>query len=300
MLNKKENTVLEGPLLLAANHPNSFFDAILMGVLFRKNLFFLARGDAFASPRISKILRTLHILPVYRLSEGANNLGKNYETFDSCIEIFKENEIVLIFSEGLCRNEWKIRPLKKGTARLSMQAWDAGINLRVLPVSINYSSFRRSGLNVFVNFGNIISQEDIDMTQSDGKKLLQFNELLMDELQKNAIVIPENNTELVNRKFHLPLNVWMKYLLMLPATIGAILHAPFYLPVKWTASKLFSKEPVHFNSIQFVLLFLFYPLTLLFSIIMAILHFNSAWPLSLFFVLPFSAWAFQQVKSTSA
>lgn len=40
----------KGPLLITANHPNSFFDAVIIGALFKEPVHFLARGDAFKKP----------------------------------------------------------------------------------------------------------------------------------------------------------------------------------------------------------------------------------------------------------
>ena len=75
------------------------------------------------------------------------------------VKLFEENKIVLIFSEGRCINEWHL-PVKKGTARLALDAWENNIPLSVLPLGINYSSFRFYGKNMFLNFGNVIRKED--------------------------------------------------------------------------------------------------------------------------------------------
>ena len=115
----------KGPLLIACNHPNSFLDAVILATIFKKPIYSLARGDSFKNKYIAKILASLNILPVYRISEGAENLNNNYDTFAKCREIFKKNGIVLIFSEGLCINEWKLRLLKKGTARLAISRTSA-------------------------------------------------------------------------------------------------------------------------------------------------------------------------------
>jgi hypothetical protein len=50
--------------------------------------------------------------------------------------------------------------IEKGTARLAFGSWEENIQLEVLPVGINYSSFRRFSKNVFINFGEIISRRD--------------------------------------------------------------------------------------------------------------------------------------------
>ncbi len=56
IVNKKEMLHEKGPLLIAANHPNSFLDAIIIASLFRSPVYSLARGDAFAGKMINKIL----------------------------------------------------------------------------------------------------------------------------------------------------------------------------------------------------------------------------------------------------
>ena len=112
------------PLILACSHPNSFFDALVMGAYHPRRLHFLARGDAFKNPRAAKALRMLNMIPIYRLSEGKEHVENNRDTFDECNRVFKNKGTVLIFSEGVCVNEWKLRPLKKGTARLAYMCWE--------------------------------------------------------------------------------------------------------------------------------------------------------------------------------
>src|SRR5690606_8940326 len=123
-------------------------------------------------------LRYMKLLPVYRTSEGVENLEHNYTTFASCLEAFEEGHTVLIFSEGRCENEWHLRPLKKGTARLAHAAWQKGIPLKVIPLGINYSKFFSFGKEVHLLFGNPISSEIISKENSEGKKHLDFNEQL--------------------------------------------------------------------------------------------------------------------------
>ena len=94
-INKKEVLLQNGPLLIASNHPNSFLDAILLCILFDKPLYLLTRGDTFKKKWIAKILYALHMLPVYRQREGSENLHRNYDTFNTCIDIFKKNGICI-------------------------------------------------------------------------------------------------------------------------------------------------------------------------------------------------------------
>src|SRR5574339_1121654 len=160
IINNPELLNEKGPMILACSHPNSFLDAVLMDILFEQPVWSLTRGDAFLNKRITRLFYKLKMLPVYRPTEGVENLSENYKTFDTCIELFKRNTIVLIFSEGLCENEWHLRSLKKGTARLAYKCLQENIPLKILPVGLNYSSFQRFGKNLFINFGNLFAVDE--------------------------------------------------------------------------------------------------------------------------------------------
>src|SRR5690606_11408048 len=69
------------PLILACTHPNSFFDALVMGAYHPRTMHFLARGDAFKNPRAARVLRLLNMIPIYRLSEGKEHVENNKDTF---------------------------------------------------------------------------------------------------------------------------------------------------------------------------------------------------------------------------
>lgn len=189
----------EGPLILACNHPNSFFDAILLGTLFERPVHFLARGDAFRKPAVRKILSALRMIPIYRLSEGREYLALNDNTFERCQEVLLDGGILLIFSEGLCENQWALRPLKKGTARIALDAWTTphlAEKCAVLPVGINYDSFSRFGKRIIVHFGEKITDRDIPATLSTSEKILHFNAMLTARLE-SGVLTSNGNDELV-------------------------------------------------------------------------------------------------------
>jgi 1-acyl-sn-glycerol-3-phosphate acyltransferase len=294
-LNKKELLQLNGPLLLAVNHPNSFLDAIILCTLFDRPVYSLARGDAFKNKLYAKILFKLKLLPVYRVSEGVENLEENYKTFDACKAIFRENGIVLIFSEGLCVNEWHLRPLKKGTARLAISSWEEGIPLKVLPVGINYSSFKKLGKNIKLFFGSFITAVDVDTTMGQGKAIQSFNDTLYRQLQSFVFEIGKNNKQQLHRYFYIAQPLSKKLLLFIPAAVGWLLHAPLYYPLKSFVAKK-NKGDDHFDSIMTGILFFTYPLYII--ILSAIFFAIKIWWLSLtiWFILPFTAWALVHLK----
>ncbi|MCK7557692.1 hypothetical protein MKQ70_22870 [Chitinophaga sedimenti] len=57
---------------------------MILGALFNRDMHFLARGDAFRKPTARKLLEALHNIPIFRISEGKENMGQNDETFERC------------------------------------------------------------------------------------------------------------------------------------------------------------------------------------------------------------------------
>jgi 1-acyl-sn-glycerol-3-phosphate acyltransferase len=294
-INRKELLKHKGPLLLAVNHPNSFLDAIILCTLFDGTVYSLARGDAFKNKLAAKILYTFKIFPVYRVSEGVENMDENYKTFDLCKEIFRKNGIVLIFSEGRCINEWHLRALKKGTARLAISSWQDGIDVKVLPVAINYSSFKKFGKNIKLFFGDFICKENIDYNDSHGNAIKQFNEILKYQLNKHVFEIERSDKPALHKAFYINQSFLKKIMLFVPSIIGLLIHAPLFYFVKWLADMLV-KEDGHDDSKMIGFLFVLYPVFLL--AITLITYFISAKPLSflLLLILPFTAWSYVQLK----
>lgn len=283
----------EGPLLIAANHPNSFLDAIILAVLFKQPIYSLARGDAFANSFLTKLLTLLNMLPVYRISEGAENLEHNYTTFAACLNIFKKKGIVLMFSEGLCKNEWHLRALKKGTARLSISAWQQGIALKVLPLGINYNSFRLFGKNIKMNFGEVITKETFTDAMPAGESINVFNEKLKEQLKKLVIEIDKDDKEKIKKIFFVEQPLIKKILLFTPAIIGWVLNAPLYYPIILLIK---NRAKDHYDSIVVGLLFILYPVYLLAITLIAYFVSGSLWAFILLAIIPFTAWSLLQLK----
>lgn len=293
-INKPDFLNLKGPLLLAANHPNSFLDGMIITTLFDQPVYSLARGDAFAPWWANYMLRRLQLLPVYRTSEGVENLEHNYTTFAECIEVFKKGGIVLIFSEGLCENEWHLRPLRKGTARLAITAWESDIDLRILPVGFNYSSFKAFGKAVHLLFGNTFNKHIIDGCDTHGKQLLAFNTELQQQLQPLVYEINEEDQKQIKATFRPTISILKIIFLLLPAVIGLFLHIPLFYVSKGITHFYFA-DSGHYDSVLTSLLIVLYPIYLIALTI--VLFFFFGWlSLLLLIIAPFTAWAFMQLK----
>jgi 1-acyl-sn-glycerol-3-phosphate acyltransferase len=142
-ITNKERLAVNGPVLVAMNHPNAFTDPIIIAYLcYPTRLKYMARGDAFKPGLITYFLEQLGIVPIFRIQDaGKEGLKKNEESYQRVYAFLKKDAKLIVFAEGLCVQERRLRPLKKGFARLAFGAYEhtGNENLTVLPIGVNYS-----------------------------------------------------------------------------------------------------------------------------------------------------------------
>lgn len=147
-------------VILAANHPTAFIEPCILACFLDRPLYFLVRGDLFKKPLFRLLLEWLHMLPVYRIQDGGyQNLKQNYDTFAACFKALSEKRTIMILAEGRCIHEKRLRPLKKGTARLALGALEADPSLDevyIVPVGVNYTHADRTDSEVLIRFGEPI------------------------------------------------------------------------------------------------------------------------------------------------
>jgi len=290
------NFALDRPTIIACNHPNSFFDAINIAVQYPKSIYFLARGDAFKKPLVARFLKSLHLIPIYRLSEGKENLSKNTETFDACLTLLKQNQTILIFSEGICVNEWKLRPLKKGTARLALMALKDGINdLEIMPTNINYSSFSTNPKESIIHFNASFKPTDLPKSP-ESTFYNSFSEHLKSGILNKMVIKDDLNDANLFQTAHTSTTKLSKVLLAIPAFLGFLGNYWIYRIFKRMALKK-TKNTVFYDSVLFGMLLLFYPMIIvLLSIVISVI-FNFKIGLLFFIAMPVSAWCYKFYKS---
>src|SRR5690554_272784 len=190
-----------GPLIIAASHPNSFLDAVIVASLVNRPLYFLARGDVFTKPWAGFILQFLNLIPIYRLSEGTENLHKNQDTFGKCYEILENKGAILVFPEGTSMVDKEIHPLKKGIARIAfgfLEKHDFREKLSIVTVGINYDNPKKFGNNIFVGFGTPFTLNPwiTQYKENHNKAFSEFNQYLYYGLQKQVIEVDKEDFDL--------------------------------------------------------------------------------------------------------
>ncbi len=151
------------PILLIPNHQNSFMDALLVTTTVYQTTSFLTRAKAFHSKFMNWFLRSLNLLPVYRVRDGMSEIQKNKEIFQTCVDYLSNGEAILVFAEANHDLKRRLRPLSKGFTRIAFDAEiqnDWTLDLYVQPVGVNYSDHQNSRNEVRVVFGEPIKLSD--------------------------------------------------------------------------------------------------------------------------------------------
>ena len=192
------NIPKNGPIMIAASHPNSFLDAIIIAVLIDRPLHFLARSDVFTTKWANYILRKLNLIPIYRLQEGHENLNRNDVTFKECYEILNRDGAILIFVEGISLTDMKLRPLKKGLARIAFSFVsnpDFNKDCSVIPIALNYDRPMEFRSKITAAVGEVISVSDyIKIYETNNNKgFIELNKIIFKELQDHTIEVEEEN-----------------------------------------------------------------------------------------------------------
>lgn len=227
----------KGPLLIVANHPNSFLDAVIIGAFYHRKIYFLARGNVFKNPIFSCLLRSIGMIPVFRAREGKEHFHKNSYTFQESGDIIKEGGAVLIFIEGICLNTHEIQPFKKGASRILENLHALGVFPSVHVIGISYNSFRGIGKSVHIEISKISPVKPI-VESSDR---LNFNAHALDKMSKN-IRIPIEKTHI-------------------SPGFGYYFHLPYYRFIEYCVDLKF-KQTVFFDSVLFATLLFTYPIYL--------------------------------------
>jgi 1-acyl-sn-glycerol-3-phosphate acyltransferase len=189
------------PLLILCNHQNALLDPLIIAVKYRRFSYFLTRAAVFKSPVIAKILKSLRMLPVYRIRDGFNVISKNNDIFKTCSELLNNNEAVVIFPEGSHNLNRTVRPLSKGFTRIVFDtlALYPTLDLNLIPVGLNYKHPEKFVDEVSVHFGKPIKSQDF-LTDNRNDAVLKIKNAVHQSISQLTTHIPPNDYEKTLKK----------------------------------------------------------------------------------------------------
>lgn len=148
-LERRGPAVPAGGVILAANHPNSLVDPLVLYRTAGRNARPLAKAPLFERAVVGRLIRALGGIPVYRREDDPDRMGGNEDTFRAAIQVLLQGEAIQIFPEGRSHSDPALSPLRTGAARIALAAeaaaaWRAGIHIAPVGLTFHRKAFFRT------------------------------------------------------------------------------------------------------------------------------------------------------------
>lgn len=192
-----------GPVIFAANHPNSIMDTVILGTRTSRQIHYLARSGLFVNPVVRFIFNRCGVIPVYRRQDDPTKTGQNIEAFQAAWDVLARGGCIGIFPEGRNAPDLHVRDLKTGTARIALGAEareNFELGVKIVPVGLNFEARDRFLSRVLVSFGLPIDARDYrDAWETDEKAAVrQLTDDIQVALRNEVIHVAElRSVELV-------------------------------------------------------------------------------------------------------
>ena len=196
-----ENVPKDKPVLFLANHQNALLDALLIAGKCGRFAYFLTRAAVFKKSFISKILKSLQMLPVYRVRDGWSTITNNIAIFETCSELLFNKEAVVIFPEGSHNLVRRVRPLSKGFTRIVFDTLEKypNLDLQLVPVGLNFIEATSCPDSTAIFFGKPINANDF-LKEKRAEGVVQLKQEVHSKIAQLTTHIPENNYDAILRQ----------------------------------------------------------------------------------------------------
>jgi 1-acyl-sn-glycerol-3-phosphate acyltransferase len=155
----RERIPREGPAVFASNHPNSTIDPFVLGTLVGRKLNFMAMSGFFEMKLVAWFFSRCGVIPVHRRQDDPTKMDQNVGAFAAAFQALEAQEAIGIFPEGVTHDDPRIKKIKTGAARISLEAEarnDFRLAVRVVPIGLNYMDKTRFRSDLLINVGEPI------------------------------------------------------------------------------------------------------------------------------------------------
>ncbi|MDP5105509.1 MAG: lysophospholipid acyltransferase family protein [Polaribacter sp.] len=189
-----ENIPKKGAILFCANHPDGLIDPLMITTNCPRESHYLVRAAAFNNPFVKKVLESLNLMPIYRMRDGINEVGKNKEIFENCFELFKKGETLLIYPEASHNRKRTIRPLSKGFTRIVFGALEKypDLKISIIPVGLTYQNASYYPSKVAIKYGKPISAEDFYSSNNLPVSINNLKDEVSNQLKELSVHITDD------------------------------------------------------------------------------------------------------------
>lgn len=181
-----ENIPKDQPVLFVGNHRNGLIDPIIIATTNPSIHLFLTRASAFKNKIANALLRSINMIPIYRIRDGIDRIEKNHAIFEACYREFEKKGTVLIFPEGNHGLPRRVRRLTKGFARISFGYLNKhpDAQLFIVPVGLNYNNMQQKASKVAVYYGKPIAVTDYYNPNDEKKAIDAIKEKVSNSLKE--------------------------------------------------------------------------------------------------------------------
>ncbi len=147
----RTDDVVNGPQMSVSNHFGGFSDPLLLVYAMPRLPRIIARDVIWQYPVVGWLMRWVGAIPVHKPEDRGP--GSNDAMFASAYEGLEEGASLMIFPEGITRDEPSIARIKTGAARIVLGAREKGVTgIKITPAGIHYEdkAALRSSVSVHV------------------------------------------------------------------------------------------------------------------------------------------------------
>ena len=194
-----ENVPANGtPIVLVSNHQNCLNDPLCVCLkLTDRRMNFLARANVFNNPVFNKALRSMGLLPAYRMGyEGYAAVSKNQQTFDDAGEALLDGETLMLYPEAGHQDKRWLGTFKLGYLRIAFAAAEKGgfkHDVVVLPSCNHYSNYFHARTDMLIKFGKPISLKHYYERYKEAPRetMMEINKIVRAAIQEMMLHIDD-------------------------------------------------------------------------------------------------------------